>query len=149
MKIGSSTMWQSESLTTSSSLIEYSYRFADRDLLMRFRGGGVGHMSTREATDSFKKDRDRLDERSAADVEDDQDELMAEEREPEPEDEDEVDEDEENDYGYAQSDSEDESVEGMLEPGEGDVDSADEYFGPEDDGGVVDLDLDVLGYADL
>lgn len=28
---------------------------------MRFRGGGVGHSSTRSATDSFKIDRDRLD----------------------------------------------------------------------------------------
>jgi hypothetical protein len=40
-------------------------RFADRDLMMRFRGGGVGHSgwhkSTREATDFFKKDRHILD----------------------------------------------------------------------------------------
>jgi hypothetical protein len=36
-------------------------RFADRDLMMRFRGGGVGHKTTREATDSFKRDRDPLD----------------------------------------------------------------------------------------
>lgn len=28
---------------------------------MRFRGGGVGHMSTRAATDVFKHDRDILD----------------------------------------------------------------------------------------
>lgn len=28
---------------------------------MRYRGGGVGHKSTREATDFFKNDRDRLD----------------------------------------------------------------------------------------
>ena len=28
---------------------------------MRFRGGGVGHKSTREATDFFKRDRDPLD----------------------------------------------------------------------------------------
>ena len=30
-------------------------------MLMRFRGGGVGHTSTRTATDQFLKDRDRLD----------------------------------------------------------------------------------------
>jgi hypothetical protein len=30
-------------------------------MLMRFRGGGVGHTSTRTATDRFLKDRDRLD----------------------------------------------------------------------------------------
>jgi hypothetical protein len=29
--------------------------------MMRFRGGGVGHKSTREATDFFKNDTDRLD----------------------------------------------------------------------------------------
>ena len=28
---------------------------------MRFRGGGVGHSSTRAATDTFKNDRDNLD----------------------------------------------------------------------------------------
>jgi hypothetical protein len=32
--------------------------------MMRFRGGGVGHKSTREATDFFKNDRDPLDERA-------------------------------------------------------------------------------------
>ena len=29
--------------------------------MMRFRGGGVGHFSTRAETDTFKNDRDRLD----------------------------------------------------------------------------------------
>jgi hypothetical protein len=29
--------------------------------MMRFRGGGVGHKSTRDATNFFKQDRDRLD----------------------------------------------------------------------------------------
>jgi hypothetical protein len=32
--------------------------------MMRFRGGGVGHKSTRGATDFFKNDRDRLDKRT-------------------------------------------------------------------------------------
>ncbi|KAF9033835.1 hypothetical protein BJ165DRAFT_1615947 [Panaeolus papilionaceus] len=31
--------------------------FADRDMVMRFRGGGVGHHSTRQATDRFLTDR--------------------------------------------------------------------------------------------
>jgi hypothetical protein len=31
-------------------------------MLMRYRGGGVGHMSTRSATDKFLQDRDRLDQ---------------------------------------------------------------------------------------
>jgi hypothetical protein len=39
-------------------------RFSDRDLMMRFRGGGVGHKSTRKATDFFKSDRDRLDRKT-------------------------------------------------------------------------------------
>ena len=29
--------------------------------MMRFRGGGVGHKSTQQATNFFKKDRHRLD----------------------------------------------------------------------------------------
>jgi hypothetical protein len=108
--------------------------------MMRFRGGGVGHKSTREATDSFKKDRDQLDVKS--DIEND--EAMPEILEPEPGEE-EIEEDEEEDYGYAAAtDSEvDEST-----MGDGD-NSADEYFGPEDDGGAVDPDVEALGYADL
>lgn len=33
-------------------------------MMMRFRGGGVGHTSTRDATDILKTDRDELDRRS-------------------------------------------------------------------------------------
>jgi hypothetical protein len=36
------------------------FRFADRDAVMRFRGGGIGHKSTCEATDQFLQDRDIL-----------------------------------------------------------------------------------------
>jgi hypothetical protein len=42
------------------SLISNS--FVDRDMLMRFRGGGVGHRTTREATNIFLDDRDPLDQ---------------------------------------------------------------------------------------
>ncbi|KAH6887382.1 hypothetical protein BKA70DRAFT_74194 [Coprinopsis sp. MPI-PUGE-AT-0042] len=35
--------------------------FADRDLFMRYRGGGIGHTATREATDHFLQDRDGTD----------------------------------------------------------------------------------------
>jgi hypothetical protein len=38
-----------------------TFRFVDRDMFMRFRGGGVGHKTTREATQSFYEDRDALD----------------------------------------------------------------------------------------
>jgi len=37
---------------------------------MRFRGGGVGHKSTREATNLFKMDRDRLDVGVTLDIDD-------------------------------------------------------------------------------
>jgi hypothetical protein len=33
-------------------------------MVMRFRGGGVDHLSTRAATDFFKNDRDKLDMKS-------------------------------------------------------------------------------------
>ena len=36
-------------------------RFVDRDMVMRYRGGGIGHKSTRRATDFFKNDRHPLD----------------------------------------------------------------------------------------
>ena len=95
--------------------------FSDRDLLMRFRGGGVGHKSTREATDSFRSDRDRLDTQlvTATQVEEDNEEGYASG----------VDniEDEEEDYGYNQ-----------------DATDGDE---PEDENG--DDDFEMFGYADL
>ncbi|KAF6741116.1 hypothetical protein DFP72DRAFT_834947 [Ephemerocybe angulata] len=39
----------------------YVNMFVDRDMFMRYRGGGVGHKSTRRATDFFLNDRDKLD----------------------------------------------------------------------------------------
>jgi hypothetical protein len=44
--------------------LKFLPRFVDRDMMMRFRGGGVGHLSTRAATDTFKDDRDGLDIKS-------------------------------------------------------------------------------------
>jgi len=41
--------------------------------MMRFRGGGVGHKSTREATDFFKKDRDHLDVPRQTKIDDEED----------------------------------------------------------------------------
>ena len=111
---------------------------------MRFRGGGVGHKSTREATDCFKNDRDKLDLR--IDINDD--EVLAEDLEPEPS-EKEIGEDEEEDYGYtAISESPSDSEVDDTTPVDED-DPADEYFGPEDDGGAVDPDMNELGYAEL
>lgn len=64
-------------------LTNYLPRFVDRDMFMRYRGGGVGHSSTREATNKFLHDRDRLDvpygeESVEGDVE--EDEIEAEDR---------------------------------------------------------------------
>src|SRR5271168_2044998 len=42
---------------------------------MRFRGGGVGHTSTRTATDRFLKDRDQLDRDNGPTQGDDADEI--------------------------------------------------------------------------
>lgn len=33
-------------------------RFVDHDMIMQFHGGGVGHKSTRNATDQLLDDRD-------------------------------------------------------------------------------------------
>ena len=41
--------------------------FVDRDMVMRFRGGGVGHKTTRKATRCFSEDVDVLDERDRMD----------------------------------------------------------------------------------
>lgn len=124
-------LFNSELLT-----LTINFRFADRDLMMRFRGGGVGHKSTREATDSFKKDRDWLDVKS--DIEEDEVRPVVLETEPE------IEEDEE-DYGYV-TETDSDVDEATL--GDGGY-STDEFFGPEDDGGAVDPDMEALGYADL
>jgi len=50
----------------------YVNMFVDRDIVMRFRGDGVGHKSTREATQCLREDRDPLDESDQADAPDDE-----------------------------------------------------------------------------
>jgi hypothetical protein len=127
-------------------LLTLDIRFADRDLMMRFRGGGVGHKSTREATDFFKKDRDKLDFGSrtmSEDMDTDSDDAV-DEVDEELEGDSGVDEDIEDEFGYTKedSDSADESDE-MA-----DVDGVySDDFGPEDDGGEMDSDMEALGYA--
>ena len=81
-------------------------RFSDRDLMMRFRGGGVGHKATREATDFFRKDCDRLD-MQAIEPSDDDVEENAEEVALNHESGAEDVSDEEHDYGYVRTDTED------------------------------------------
>ena len=113
---------------------------------MRFRGGGVRHKSTRDATNFFTKDRDQLDTRPVTTG--DEDEVMAEEVElqlDEPEDAN-TKENEEDDFGYKMSQSDEDEVD---EEATGSNSDCDVYFAPEDDGGAVDPDMDELGYADL
>jgi len=122
---------------------------------MRFRGGGVGHKSTREATDLFKMDRDRLDVGATLDSDDVEIELDGPgDDEPENDeivDEDTVDQQEEDDYGYTKEDSEPDEDAEEAEVGQNDEpeDDTDEDLGPEDDGGAVDPFMDELGYADM
>jgi len=131
-------------------------RFADRDLMMRFRGGGVGHKSTREATDFFKRDRDRLDTRKVTTdmptsiLDDEMAKEILEQDNDEPGDDGVVDEEEENDYGYVRDDSESgDSEAGGVEVGQdGQDDDSEQDFGPEDDAEAFDT-LDDFGYADL
>jgi hypothetical protein len=125
-------------------------RFADRDLMMRFRGGGVGHKSTREATNFFKMDRDRLDIGATLDDDcdvaiefDDDEELESDEIV----DEETVDQQQEDNYGYTKEDSDSDDAE-RAEVGYEESDT-DEDLGPEDDGGAVDPFMDELGYADM
>jgi hypothetical protein len=124
---------------------------------MRFRGGGVGHKSTREATNLFKMDRDQLDICATLDSDSDDCDMAIEiDDDDEPEnnevvDEDTVDQQEEDDYGYMKEDSDSdlddtERAEVGCDNEEGDTD---EDLGPEDDGGAVDPFMDELGYADM
>jgi hypothetical protein len=117
---------------------------------MRFRGGGVGHKSTREATNFFKMDRDRLDIGATLDDDcdvaiefDDDEELESDEIV----DEETVDQQQEDNYGYTKEDSDSDDAE-RAEVGYEESDT-DEDLGPEDDGGAVDPFMDELGYADM
>jgi hypothetical protein len=117
---------------------------------MRFRGGGVGHKSTREATNFFKKDRDCLDVEVMLDIDDVAIELDGDD-EPENDeivDEDTVNQQEEDDYGYTKEYS-DKDGDGDGEGAQDEEVDTDEDLGPEDDGGAVDPFMDELGYADM
>ena len=77
--------------------------------MMRFRGGGVGHKSTREATDLFRKDRDRLDmQPNTVAIELSDNEVQENAREVIYESGAENVSDEEQDYGYVRTDTEEE-----------------------------------------
>jgi hypothetical protein len=130
-------------------------RFADRDLMMRFRGGGVGHKSTRAATDFFKQDRDRLDTNVTTEMTSIfklDDDVAKEILNDEPDDDGNSIVDEEEDYGYVRDDSESEDTgaEGVEvgQDGQDDSDVSDQDLGLEDDTEAIDA-LGEFGYADL
>jgi hypothetical protein len=134
----------------SYSIFNYrtSYRFSDRDLMMRFRGGGVGHKSSREASNFFKKDRDRLDVMEPHEQNDDLNEQEDSEMDLEEcHSVNEVDEDEEEDFGYMreESDNSEDEVGADGELGE----DGDDNFGPEDDGGIDPDMMGELGFSNL
>jgi hypothetical protein len=121
-------------------------------MMMRFRGGGVGHVSTRVATDVFKQDRDDLDiescrarqkqcappnveEEEGMDTDLEGSELEAGEADEELED-NELSESELADYGYERDGEDSEDSE----------DSDDRDVGEEDDNTID--ELGALGYAD-
>ncbi|KAF8156743.1 hypothetical protein B0H34DRAFT_798127 [Crassisporium funariophilum] len=114
--------------------------FSDRDLMMRFRGGGVGHASTREATDYFKSDRDIPDqEKTSVETEDDENQSDMEVEELQDLQDVQEDANEEGDYGYTRESGDDE---------DSDCEAGDESDGSKEDGGAVDSDMDALSYAD-
>jgi hypothetical protein len=110
--------------------------------MKRFRGGGVGHASTRKATDFFKQDRDSRDTKRVLD-EDNEDYGQTQceatvpnwtraERD-----------DEEEDYGYNRGQFSD------MDEEEEEEECSDDEFGPEDDGGEVNELIDNLGYGEM
>jgi hypothetical protein len=121
--------------------------------MLCFRGGSVGHKSTCQATNFFKKDRHVSDlQKSTLDVVEEPKE-MNESNDSESEEsgkmerssESDVD-DVEDDYGYHLG--EDES--GSEEEEKSEEELGDEDLGPEDDGrATVDSDMEELGYAEL
>jgi hypothetical protein len=107
--------------------------------MMRFRGGGVGHASTREGTDFFKQDRDSRDAKRD-NGEDDQtqyEQTMPVQSRADRD-------DEEEDYGYnrgqfSDTDEEQEAEDEFL----------DDESGTDDDEGEVIEFMDNIGYGEM
>ena len=129
-------------------------------MFMRFRGGGVGHKTTRHASNMFLNDRDPLDLKRREDVFEDPDSNEDEDVGSEIHgeaiaqngDEDQIAE-EETDYGYtnlnAQGMDDDEDGEEYDQNGEEeDGCGGDDALGPEDGEGVDD-ETETLGFATL
>lgn len=128
-------------------------RFVDRDMYMRFRGGGVGHVVPVEVPDPQPEPQDLLDippdtssvNDSGIDP-DGRDDVGVDEERQEGEDEEEDEED-----GEERGDEDGEEVEAEAD---GHCDDEDDGFGDEANGddnerGIVDLMNDILGYSTL
>ena len=124
-------------------------RFADHDMVMHFRGGGVGHKVTRAATDTFKKDRDKLDSERQRD---NQPEIPVEQNE--------MTEEQADEQGFPEADDCNEEVEEEMEAeeeedeeGEGEDEDEDGEEGKEgnddDDEDGEEDEVEQLGYAEL
>ena len=114
--------------------------------MMCFWGGGVGHASTREASDFFKQDRDSHDaKRVFEDVEDDgqtQNEATVPNQYCH------ADRDnEEEDYGYNRGQFSD--MEDMEDEDEDEDECRENEFGPDNNGGEVDEFMDNFGYGEM
>ncbi|KAG2348745.1 hypothetical protein BDR05DRAFT_980136 [Suillus weaverae] len=139
--------------------------FVDRDMMMRFCGGGVGHKSTHEATAVFLEDCDPLDEITRNDSEEEFEDLESginegaqlsgstsgatQNQATGDEDEDNI-KSEMDEYGYVGLDEEEEATdeEGEEEQLEADgLEEANDEVGPED--GEDDVVDEYEGYAEL
>lgn len=125
-------------------------RFADRDMVMRFRGGGVGHKATRAATDTFKKDRDKLDNERQRD---NQPEIPVEQNEMTEEQADEqrfpADDCNEEVEEEMEAEEEEEEGEGEDEDGEDEDGEEGKEGNDDDDEDGEEDEVEQLGYAEL
>ncbi|KDR80175.1 hypothetical protein GALMADRAFT_62788 [Galerina marginata CBS 339.88] len=141
--LGPSKIGRPFSLTDDDWQYFYVNKFVDRDMAMRYRGGGVGHKSTREATDFFKTDRDPLDIKRRGRKQPSGDEI------------DEGDSDEgdgDEGEGDTDEDDEDEMEYGSEEEENDDDDDDDEAEEEGDDNEERDgpiEDMELLGYAEF
>ena len=113
--------------------------------MMRFRGGGVGHASTREATEFFKQDRDSRDAKRGFDEDnEDYDQTQQDQKMPNQSREDRH--DEEEDYGYNRGQFSDRDEEEWETE---EFSESDDEFEPDNDGGDAKLSMDNFGYGEM
>ncbi|KAG2149214.1 hypothetical protein DEU56DRAFT_729383 [Suillus clintonianus] len=130
----------------------YVNMFVDRDMFMRFRGGGVGHKSTCNATQIFRNDCDPLDcvaPGNNADSEQDEEAFEGDEEASEGDEEGASEGDEE---GAAEGDEEGATEGDEGGPSEGDEEGAtegDEGGPSEGDEGIIDQDEDEVGESEM